>query len=678
MTVVLVKRASLLLLALAFGCSAPTPSVDGGVTAAGGFDAGGLDPALLLNAHPRTPTLWPGGVTEVEVWLQPEIVGEWALEVVELEGPATVTLEAGTIDPSRPRATITVDLNLDAGAALQVRFTVRATQGPVTKEREVALNLAGATEPGFAVYTSRRATERAEGLPVFYEVRVISFGGFTGQVNLLHGAFEGLVSARFSPPAVQLAPGAPALATLELAVLPTSAEAPAVVWGAHRRRQVSGESSLPTKVVSARAPVAGLKLPQRLAVWPGETRSFPRDVAMRGGGSGATTFWLEGAPAGVTLTPQGLAVAPTVAAGVYPLTVVGRREPGAEGRGTLRLIVPGAPTGSWELLAGRTASHAGAVTGLYCAQGLRPLEVVGPRERLRVVDGGWQAVAEDGSLFSTGARGTMRVEGRQSPARVVVATLSDTSIAGSGLSWEGGTGDGRFAPAAALDGTGESWLAWTQAGTAQARVVRRGTALGGVTVMQGLPPMNGVQPLLATGPLSVFLAAPLDGGVGAFSLDRPAGRWLPRGVTPEPLEVSFPQLFDIAADAQERLVVAWASPDDHVRVARLNPGWEPLGDFPTASGNIVLSVDLALDPTGAPTVAWLEAAHTPVMAAAWPAPTSRSMMRVQTRSASGAWVELAVSPFDSTASFEGLALAVDDRGRPHLAFTELGEVFVVR
>jgi hypothetical protein len=254
-----------------------------------------------------------------------------------------------------------------------------------------------------------------------------------------------------------------------------------------------------------------------LAVLQGTIESFGVTIARGGGFNGAVTLAVEGAPAGVDVVispgtiPAGetaaivsLAIAPTVGAGSYTLTVRARGQGARDGTATLGLSVDAPPTGGFVLalspaaidllqggvaLVGVNITRSGGFTGEIEFSLLdAPAGLTGTFEPARTTGAGSSLRLQAATTLAGGTY-TPIVRGR-------AAGLSDQSVALTvQVAGGGGTGTNvvwQFCEASGLpllvafqDGTG----AWTKAdGIADTYTFPMAATRGGVAWILEEPP----------------------------------------------------------------------------------------------------------------------------------------------------------------------------------------------
>jgi hypothetical protein len=136
---------------------------------------------------------------------------------------------------------------------------------------------------------------------------------------------------------------------------------------------------------------------------------------------------------------------------------------------------------------------------------------------------------------------------------------------------------------------------------------------------------------------------------------------------------------EVGADGNP--VVAWVdSTDERIHVQRWNgAAWTPLAP-PLAPDErfFAYELKLELDPAGAPVIAWLESGFP---TADWTQGTLVRPSRVRVhRLVQGAWAELSAAPvsLDESSPMSSIALALDARGVPFVAWQESGWLLVAQ
>ncbi|MBZ0239008.1 MAG: hypothetical protein K8M05_42245, partial [Deltaproteobacteria bacterium] len=308
-----------------------------------------------------------------------------------------------------------------------------------------------------------------------------------------------------------------------------------------------------------------------------------------------------------------------------------------------------------------------AATGLFANGPF--IEVVAPAARVRLDGETWTTLAEDGSLFRTFSRGTMRLEGRRYPNGTLEVKTVDVDPSGNGTRFWPIPLTGLLPPSVAIDGLGEPWAAMQATGV---HVYRRGTVVGGVPILSGLP-ASSEQPHIAAGGMTVIVAVPtISGGLDIRAYDRPSLAFV---ALPDSGAAPLPGAYAIDVDPSGRPVLAWIGADEALHITRFESNtWSPVATFTASPSTLFLSLQLRVDTTGAIVLVAHEAAHTPAPGT-WPAPTSRSALRVF-RQSGNTFTDTSLTGF--AGPIVGFVFDLDETDRPYVAFSEGDLTGVVR
>lgn len=658
------RRAALALAACALlgACK----SGGGGGGGAGDGGAGDTSPTVevpVFNVFVEAPNVWPGSFADVKVFFQAPPPGTWHVTVGPVSGAAQATLAGDTLTAETPATWVHVDTAPTATGV--VSFMVAASDGTrqVQGLAEISLYRAeSATKPGYEVTLS--ATASPDPAKARYKARVVGYGGFQGRVHLVGANSDGDGVLTFAEQSLMITGTTPAETQID-AERRGPGPLPLSVWGVWRTHIETANASEGKEPPSAWGPSA--QVPRSVVVTLSDMQQLRFGLWPMNGSGVDPTIELAGAAPGFTLSPGGLFKSDATATpGVLDLPVVVRRA-SASAPAKLHVSVVPAPRAGWtvvgDAIAGRDCG------GAALSATARETVTFGTAARCRFTDGKWARLGDDGSAVFTFTRGTVRYEARQSKEGVIDLNVVDTNPAGNGTRFwavADEKGDRVNAPTAAVDDSGQWWLAFVDANR-RPRVFRRGTVGAGVLASDGLPASTGAPPAIASNGGQLYLAiTALDGAVRVYQCARAAAvpTWtLLDGLDAKVEESNARVAMDV--DALQRPVVVWTGADGMVHAARNGGAWEALGAFAPHAGGIALKVSVVADRAGDPVIGWQSAAHVLMRDDAHPAAASGTAIELR-RGALSAKLE----PTDAKNPIKAFALAIDESGAPVVAAVE--------
>lgn len=691
---------ALLFIACFGACSGGSRNSDGG----GGSDGGdgGTDLALppipaSVYCFPRDGEVWSGGILSVSCRVDNGAEGDpWTMRLTQVEGGSILYGQATTV--GNAYGTLAVDVPADYEGP--VTATAEFTRGAEVLSGSVAFTArspATADAPGFALYGVPEQDTFVSGGTIAYQVRVLSLGGFAGDVHVMAHGLESLRDVRFTEDVVRVAPGAPASLRVEADTYPPAIYAQFDYAGVSLVARSGRLAPVYAELPPSRAPfpsttTAVVEVPRTVQALPGEVvpvKLRERVWPLRRGDLVPTITYAFDPPApGFTLDSDGLHVDASVEPGVRDLPFVmdvtdTQRHDRATG--VLHVSVVGEARDGWQLVSGKPAGRSCTARGVY-VYGDHGL-VEGPDGRCELGAAGWATTAMEpngnGPDVRIVQRGTERLTTHASQSGGI-AVLYENEPGGTVKNWDlgdlGGTMGSWFRPTAAVDKFGDLYAGYLSA-----------TPSG---VSLGLQRWNQVDARWEL-PLALFGHAPYVAGhgdtvalalVGQTAFDGPYEilpftlRRTPQGATwsfswveAAPLDAVpvAPALVSFAVDYAERPIIAWVGADEHIHVSRLEGGaWSELGSFAPMGSNVVLEVELRVGAPERVVVGWREALHE-VDTAAFAVPTRNSVVRLAVKDGSAAFVERPpLRPLDPRSPQRAFAFNLDDTGKPVVAVTE--------
>jgi hypothetical protein len=657
------RRAALALLACALlgACGKSGGGGDGGAGDGGAGDTAPTDQVPTFNVFTQSIGVWPGSLVDVKIFFQAPPSGTWHVTLGQVTGDAQVTLAGDTLNATTYETYAHVDTA--ATATGMITFPVTASDGARQVQGLAEIGLYSSrpeTMPGYQITAG--AAPPPDASKARFKVRVVGFGGFQDRVHLAAAATDGNPELTFGATSLMISGATPAETWVDVQ---RRAAGPAQlslwgVWRTHVETANASEGLGPTA-----APPSSAEVSRKVVVTASDMQQLRFGLWPADGSGLEPTIELAGAAPGFTLSSAGLFKADAAAPGVVELPVLVRRQ-SASASAKLHVSVVPAPRAGWTVVGGAIAGRdcGGAALSALAAETV----TFGTAARCRFTNGQWARLGDDGSAVFTFTRGTKRFEARQSKTGVINLNVVDTDPNGNGTRfWEvvDERGDLINAPTAAVDDSGQWWLAFRDA-NGRPRVFRRGTVGAGVPASDGLPFSTGTPPAIGSNGAQLYLAiTAADGAVRVYSCARTAA--VPTWALVEGLDGKAGDATRVAldVDAQQRPVVAWTGADGQVHAARYAGAWDALGAWTPHAGGIALKVAVVADRAGEPVIGWQTAAHVPMKDDAQPAATSGTAIELR-RGAMTAKLE----PTDARNPITAFALALDETGTPVVAAVE--------